>query len=119
MGETWVRLVKVVFFHSQQQVRWFLLYIHLRSVRPDTFCLGHGGVCDVLLYSSSIGDTVCSLLGNVQAVIGSAQARMRVEGSGRQEPPRAPLSILGFGGKPLVSTNKTINPSDLIDVLLG
>ena len=61
---------------------------------------------------------MCSLLGNVQAVIGSAQARMRVEGgSGRQEPPRAPLSILGFGGKPLVSTNKTINPSDLIDVL--
>ena len=31
------------------------------------------------------------------------QGRVQSIGSGRQQPPRAPLSIQGFGGKPLIS----------------
>ena len=84
----------------------------------DTFCLSHGRVCNVLLYLSSIGDTVQPIR-QCAGCYRQCSGKDEGGGSGRQEPPRASLSILGFGGKPLVSTNKTINPSDLIDVLFG
>ena len=82
-NSAWVRLVKVV--HSQQQVRWFLLYIHLKFVRLTLSASAM--VESVKFFCTFLLSVIQYLLGNVQAVIGSAQARMRVEAVvGRSRP---------------------------------
>ena len=72
-NSAWLRLVKVVFFHSRCSK-----FAGSCSVR---LTLSASATVESVMFFCTLLESViqCSLLGNVQAVIGSAQARMRVE----------------------------------------